>query len=80
VTGPAIAGSPTVFVNNRPALRLGDKGIHAVCCGTNMWETVSGSATVQIDGKAAVRKGDQAKHCGGMGTMIEGSPDVIVGG
>jgi len=80
VTGPAIAGSPDVFVNNRPALRVGDKGIHAVCCGTNTWEATLGSATVKINSKGAHRMGDQDKHCGGMGTLIEGSPDVIVGG
>jgi uncharacterized Zn-binding protein involved in type VI secretion len=79
-TGPAIVGSPDVFVNNRPALRKGDQGIHAVCCGPNTWEAVAGSATVQINGQPAHRMGDQDKHCGGMGTLIEGSPDVIVGG
>jgi uncharacterized Zn-binding protein involved in type VI secretion len=45
-----------------------------------MWEATTGSGTVQINGKEAHRKGDQDKHCGGMGNMIEGSPDVIVGG
>ena len=36
--GPAIVGSPDVMVNKRPALRVGDKGIHAACCGPNTWE------------------------------------------
>jgi uncharacterized Zn-binding protein involved in type VI secretion len=39
-----------------------------------------GSSTVFINGKAAHRMGDQDKHCGGMGQMIEGSTNVIVGG
>ncbi len=79
VIGPAIQGSPNVFVNFRPALRVGDRGIHAPCCGPNMWKAQKGSATVFINKKAAHRKGDTDKHCGGSGKLIEGSPDVIVG-
>ncbi len=80
VIGPAVQGSPDVLVNNRPALRVGDKGIHAPCCGPNMWEAKMGSKTVFINGKAAHRKGDMDKHCGGVGKLIQGSPDVLVGG
>ena len=78
--GPAIVGSPDVFVNYRPALRVGDKGIHAACCGPNTWEAIVGSATVFINYKAAHRLGDLDKHCGGVGQMIEGSNNVITGG
>jgi PAAR motif len=78
-TGPAIMGSPDVFVNGRPALRVDDMGIHAVCCGPNMWKAQQGSATVFINGKAAFRMNDPSKHCGGQGQLIEGSADVIVG-
>lgn len=35
--------------------------------------------TVFINGKGAHRMGDQNRHCGGMGQLIEGSPNVIVG-
>jgi len=77
--GPAIMGSPDVFVNGSPALRVDDVGIHAVCCGTNMWQAQQGSATVFINGKAAFRLNDPSKHCGGSGQLIEGSSDVIVG-
>jgi uncharacterized Zn-binding protein involved in type VI secretion len=77
--GPAIAGSADVFVNGRPALRVDDVGIHAVCCGPNMWQAQQGSSTVFINGKAAYRKNDPSKHCGGDGKLIEGSDDVIVG-
>ena len=77
--GPAIAGSPDVFVNGRPALRVDDVGIHAACCGGNMWKAQQGSATVFINGKAAYRLNDPSKHCGGQGQLIEGSSDVIVG-
>lgn len=78
-TGPAIIGSPDVLVNNRPALRLGDMGIHAACCGPNTWVAVQGSATVLINGKPAHRLGDMDVHCGGPGNLIEGSADVFVG-
>lgn len=77
--GPAIQGSPDVNVNRRPALRVGDPGIHAACCGTNTWTATKGSTTVFINGKSAHRMGDQNRHCGGMGQLVEGSPNVIVG-
>jgi uncharacterized Zn-binding protein involved in type VI secretion len=78
--GPSIIGSPDVLVNGRPALRKDDLGLHAVCCGPNMWQANAGSGTVFINGKAAHRNGDATKHCGGQGKLIQGSDDVIVGG
>lgn len=78
--GPAIVGSPNVMVNKRPALRVTDKGIHAACCGPNMWEATQGSGTVKFNNLAAHRQGDQDKHCGGMGQLIEGSNNVMTGG
>jgi len=78
-TGPAIQGSPDVNVNRRPALRVGDPGIHAACCGANTWSATVGSATVFINGQSAHRIGDMTRHCGGMGRLVEGSPNVIVG-
>lgn len=80
VIGPAVQGSSDVLVNNLPALRLGDAGIHATCCGANTWNANSGSSSVLINCKPAHRMNDETKHCGGTGTLIEGSPDVIVGG
>jgi uncharacterized Zn-binding protein involved in type VI secretion len=78
-TGPAVTGSPNVKVNARPALRAGDSGIHAACCGPNTWIATEGSPSVRINGQPAHRKGDLDMHCGGPGEMIEGSPDVLVG-
>ena len=78
--GPAIAGSPNVLVNGRPALRMNDPGIHAACCGPNTWQALQGSGTVFINNQAAHRLGDAVKHCGGMGKLIEGSNNVMVGG
>jgi uncharacterized Zn-binding protein involved in type VI secretion len=77
--GPAILGSPDVNVNRRPALRVDDPGIHAACCGANTWTATKGSLTVFINGKGAHRMGDQNRHCGGMGQLVEGSPNVLVG-
>jgi uncharacterized Zn-binding protein involved in type VI secretion len=78
--GPAIAGSADVLVNGRPALRQGDNGIHAACCGPNTWSATGGSATVFINGKGAHRLGDADQHCGGLGKLVEGSANVLVGG
>jgi uncharacterized Zn-binding protein involved in type VI secretion len=80
VTGPGKQGSPDVKVNGLPALRVGDPGMHAPCCGGNTWEAQMGSQTVFINGKAAHRMGDATRHCGGVGTLVKGSPDVFVGG
>ncbi len=77
--GPAVSGSPTVFINGLPALRVGDSGIHAACCGTNTWRATHGAKGVFINGKAAHRLGDAVRHCGGVGRLIEGSADVVIG-
>jgi uncharacterized Zn-binding protein involved in type VI secretion len=73
-------GSPNVNVNARPALRVTDTGIHAACCGPNMWTAKRGSGTVFINGKKAHRLGDMDQHCGGVGQMVEGSGNVFTGG
>ena len=78
--GPAIIGSPNVEVNFRPALRVTDQGIHMASCGPNTWVAQKGSATVLINFLQAHRLGDVDQHCGGVGTMVEGSPNVITGG
>ncbi len=78
--GPAIIGSNDTLVNKMPALREGDQGIHMACCNSNTWTAAAGSGTVFINNKAAHRMGDADTHCGGSGKLIEGSPNVIVGG
>ena len=80
VVGPAVTGSPNVLVDYRPALRLSDQGVHMACCGPNMWMATMGSGTVLINNLPAHRMGDMDQHCGGVGTLIEGSPKVLVGG
>jgi uncharacterized Zn-binding protein involved in type VI secretion len=80
VIGPAIMGSPDVMVNGLAALRIGDPGIHAACCGPNTWVAAMGSGTVYINNIPAHRLGDMTAHCGGVGSLITGSSNVIVGG
>ncbi|MBM4397868.1 MAG: PAAR domain-containing protein [Deltaproteobacteria bacterium] len=80
VIGPAVKGSPNVFVNGRAALRIGDPGVHAACCGPNTWKAGKGSDTVFVNGIAFHRKDDQTIHCGGSGKLVDGSPDVDIGG
>lgn len=76
--GPIVSGSPDVNINAKPAARLDDLGIHAVCCGPNTFTVAKGSATVYVNGKPLARLGDKTKHCGGTGPIIEGSPDVLI--
>lgn len=80
VRGPATVGSPTVFINGKPLLRRCDTGVHASCCGAQEWEAVQGSATVLVDRQPVVRLRDMTRHCGGIGEMIEGSANILVGG
>src|SRR5262245_51157320 len=77
--GPAILGSPNVNINGMPAVRVDDIGIHAACCGANMWTAKLGAPFVFINGKAAHRVNDLGQACGGITKLIQGSPDVIVG-
>jgi uncharacterized Zn-binding protein involved in type VI secretion len=79
VTGPAVAGSPNVFVNGQPVLRVGDPGVQAAYCGPNTWKAAEGSATLKVNGIPVVRLGDQTTHCGGDGKMVSASPDVTIG-
>lgn len=82
VSGPAMTGSPDVLVAGAPQLRGSgmDQGVHAACCGPNMWTTLQGSATVTVNDQPAVRMGDITTHCGGVGSIITGAGNVIIGG
>lgn len=77
--GPAISGSSNVRTNGLPSVRVGDSGIHAACCGPNVWNAKTGSRSVLINGRPAHRLNDLVTHCGGMGRTIEGSSNVLVG-
>lgn len=80
VQGPAINASENVLINGRGALRINDAGVHTACCGPNTWVAAAGSHTVLINGRGSVRKNDRTQHCGGVGQMIEGSSNVLIGG
>lgn len=77
--GPAMTGSPDVWVNGLPALRVGDTGVHSACCGPNTWIATKGSPAVLINGMQAHRLLDEDQHCGGKGFMLEASMNVFVG-
>lgn len=79
VQGPAAMGSTNVLVNGKPALRLGDRGVHTACCRANLWASVMGSPTVLVNGRPFTRIGDSILHCGGPGILVMGSPNVLVG-
>lgn len=78
--GPIILGSPNVLVNMLPAARVTDVGVHAACCGPNMFTNMKGSATVKVNELMAHRRNDMQMHCGGVGKSTMGSPNVITGG
>jgi uncharacterized Zn-binding protein involved in type VI secretion len=71
--GPITTGSPNVFINGRPAARVGDTGVHAACCGPNTFTIVGSTSEVIINGRRAVRRGDATRHCGGEGKIIQGA-------
>lgn len=79
VSGPATAGSVNVLINNRPALREGDTGVHDRCCDQNTWEVRQGALRVLINQRRAHRRGDATRHCGGDGRLVDGSPNVLIG-
>ena len=70
VVGPITTGSPNVFVNGRPAARVGDSGVHAACCGSNTFKITGGDDRILINGRRAVMIGDATQHCGGVGSVI----------
>ena len=71
--------SPNVLVNGKGAGRVGDAYVPHSCPihGPHVGTIVSGSGSVVINGKAGGRIGDNVS-CGG--AVVQGSPNVIVGG
>jgi len=70
IVGPCV---PTVLIGGLPAAVVGD---NATCVGPPD-SIVSGSATVMIAGRPAARMGDTTAHGG---SIVAGSPTVIIGG
>lgn len=77
--GPAVTGSSNVLMNNRAALRLNDRGVHSSCCGSNEWAGIEGAPRVLINRRPAHRVGDKDEHCGGVGNLVQGSPNILIG-
>lgn len=75
---PSIEGSPNVYVNGKPVLRVGDKYAPHTC-GDSKHDGAcsSGSSSVFCNGKPVARVGDDVS-CGAAVAM--GSPNVFVGG
>ena len=64
VDGWFTAGSPNVYANSRPVVRVGDSGIHVACCGPNAFIAASGSPNVFANSLPVVRERDATLHCG----------------
>jgi uncharacterized Zn-binding protein involved in type VI secretion len=77
--GPATSGSSTVLINDRPAVRVNDRGLHGACCAGNAWIAIEGAPRVLIGGQLAHRMGDRTQHCGGIGRTVQGSDNVLIG-
>lgn len=76
---PLVEGSPNVYINGRPAGRVGDHYTSHGCVTHPGHQDViaAGSSKVVINGKPAARIGD-AVSIGG--TVQDGSDNVIIGG
>jgi len=72
--------SSTVMVRGYPAIRKGDSGMHAACCGPNTFEIIDGDSSVLVDGKPSARIGSQTKHCGSMGIILNEENSQIKAG
>ena len=70
--GPITTGSSQVFINGKPAARVGDKGVAVGGCGPSDFEIVSGNGQVLIDGRPAAMIGSETRHAGGIGKIIGG--------
>jgi uncharacterized Zn-binding protein involved in type VI secretion len=75
----SLTGSANVLINNRSALRIGDRGRPMDCGNTSHWRASEGANRVLINGRAAHRSGDETRHCCGLGYLIDGSLNVLIG-
>ena len=76
VTGFVSPGSPNVLTNMMPAARMGDQVIGS--CGHTAI-VIMASATVRANFMGKARLGDQVAGVWN-GTILGGSPNVLVGG
>ena len=76
---PLVEGSPNVYINGRPAGRVGDHySAHGCVTHPGHQDVIAaGSSKVVINGKPAARVGD-AVSIGG--AVQDGSGNVVIGG
>lgn len=76
----ATGGSPNVFVNGEPLMRIGDAYAPRACPARHApphgRSLAAGSGTVSVNGQAAGRVGDAIDG----GAASSGSGDVFIGG
>lgn len=79
--GACQAGSPNVFFNRKPAHRMNDSGA-CRCVHGGTFITSAGSSNVFANGKPVARLGDSTvcQGCGQTGRIVNGSPNIFVGG
>jgi uncharacterized Zn-binding protein involved in type VI secretion len=70
VRGPLFEGVPDVQIDGKLVARVGDRGIHAACCGPNMFTVTTGDPEILISGRPVPRLRDGTRHCGGVGQIV----------
>lgn len=75
----AIQGSPDVFINNRPALRKGDKWAIHSSGSSHDGQLMTGSSSVFVNNKPLGRIDDQIGPFPCLSKVASGSPNVFVG-
>lgn len=76
-TASDFLGSASVKVNDRPALRLGDRGCDSVSGAPAI--VVGAARAVFANGVRMARTGDGVKSTSGVGCIVSGSPSVCIG-
>lgn len=80
VNGVIKSGSPNVFVNGKPAARVGDPVTETSVCTNGTGHIVNGSRTVFVNGKPKARLTDTVdEHTDVDGKVTSSSNNVFVG-
>lgn len=80
VLGRITEGSFDTIINDRPAARVGDAGMHKACPGPNTFLLVGGASRTFINDRPAVRETDPSMHCGGLGENPGSSVGSVMDG
>jgi len=80
VSGTIKSGSPNVFVNGKPAARVGDTVYETCSCRNGNGKISQGSSTVFVNGKPKARLSDKVnEHTDRDGKITSSSNNVFVG-